>query len=419
MTIKDDDYYYNDGTSARLLYADGTIPMTYAGARYNVPVKLYVDVEFPHAAPAAFVAPTRDMMIKANHSCVNADGRVMLARLMTWDPSRSRLRDVARALSVAFSEEPPLFTKPNPDAGQMRTNVTFTSGIRSGARAARDVAAGAASRVAANVAQRVPFSVRVERRTPSNSERRDEASTSTITSPRSEDVVHAKNLFRARAIASLTERLREETERRRSANLQSVELLLSQQTELYARKINLEQENAAMRTKCEHIEHAAIEMREATGVMQKWLATHSKGADEIDIDNVFKGADAWSQQLLEAHVRDKAIEDTLDALDDLLNDGLIHHADYMRQVMKLCKEQFYARAEIAIVTKMQAERGITNNAYIGDNAHNKQRTVTHGTVIHGHRIEPLSTMFAEPTFLQPSQPRTDFSANSRRTTWLD
>jgi len=380
--------------------------MTYAGARYNVPVKLYVGVEFPHAEPAAFVAPTRDMMIKANHSCVDADGGVMLSRLMTWDPSRSRLRDVARALSAAFSEEPPLFTKPNADVRNTSASSIMTSGIRSGARAARNVA-GVASRVAENVAQRVPFSVRVERQSSSNRERRIEESTSTITSPRAEDVIHAKNLFRARAIAALSERLRHETERRRSANLQSVELLLSQQTELYARKINLEQENAAMRAKCEDIEHGASEMRDATNVMRKWLATHGQGIDQVDIDNVFKGADAWSQQLLDAHVKDKAIEDTLDALDDLLNDGLIHHADYMRQVMKLCKEQFYARAEIAIVTKMQAERGITNNAYVGDKTRTPQ---------HGHRLEPLSTMFSEPSFLQPSRPA---RADPGRTTWLD
>jgi len=208
-------------------------------------------------------------------------------------------------------------------------------------------------------------------------------------------------MFRERAIAALTERFQRETERRRDGYLQSVELLLSQQTELYSRKIGLEHELAELRASREEYERDESEMRAATAMMQKWLDANGDDVAE------FKAADPWSDRILKAHVKDKSIEDTLDALEDLLNDGLIHHGDYLRQVMKMCKEQFYARDEILTVTEMQSRR-VAENAVARESA---------ARAAHGNSPSsqlPKSSPILDPSFLQPARTLVGARADARQ-----
>ena len=340
--MRDDDYYHNDGSRERLLCAEGTIPIDYNGARYNIPVKMYAPSDFPAAAPTCFVTPTRDMIVKPNHTCVEADGMVVIERACRWD-RRRKMSDVAAALCDVFSAEPPLFSKParGPgNAGEATQRATMAS-------------------TASVTPERVPFSVSVERR-PSLNERLEQERRAT-TSPRAEDAAAAQAWFRQRAIESLTDRLKSGTERHLNANTQFIETLLAHQTELYARKINLEQEKAVLRSMCDQFERDAQELREATTTMERWLEAHPDTDDaSLDDENAIEAADATSRQLLNAHATDSAVEDALDALDELLNDGKVELDDYMRQVNKLCKQQFIARAEILVVSRIQRERGVTN-----------------------------------------------------------
>ena len=56
------------------------------GAKYNIPVRLWLPETFPYAAPLAFVEPTQDMMIMHNHPFVNASGAVATDYLRQWSP---------------------------------------------------------------------------------------------------------------------------------------------------------------------------------------------------------------------------------------------------------------------------------------------------------------------------------------------
>lgn len=391
LTIIEDEFYHVDGSSERLLCAKGTIPIDYANVRYNIPVRVYAPSAFPIAPPMCFVTPTADMIVKPNHGCVDANGRVDLGRVMRWDAKTGRLRDVASTLSKAFSLEPPLFSKPN--AGVQRANSANYDG------AGRSRASSSAASPRAT--DYVPFSVRPGA-SPSPSSRMASAAS---TSPRGLDANDARAWFRERAITALNMRLKAGAEHHLGESVTVIEKLLAYQTELYTRKISLEQEKVELRAACDRLERDTQILNEKTAAMESWLEAHPEtDADAIDPETAFQGADAVSAQLLDAHAKDSAIEDVLDVLDELLNDGKIDLDVYLRQVNKLCKSQFIARAEILVAARVQQERGVCNGLV--------------GAATSAAR-QP-STPFVGLGFLRPIQAETPpASTMGTRTNWLD
>ncbi|KAL8489654.1 hypothetical protein ACS0TY_025524 [Phlomoides rotata] len=69
-------FTHNDDRTVNLLQADDTVPITFQGATYNIPVIIWLMESYPHHAPLVFVNPTRDMMIKRQHPFVSPNGVV-------------------------------------------------------------------------------------------------------------------------------------------------------------------------------------------------------------------------------------------------------------------------------------------------------------------------------------------------------
>ncbi|CAN0862796.1 Protein ELC [Linum grandiflorum] len=78
-------FTHNDGRSANLLQAGGTIPMAFKGVTYNIPIIIWLVDSYPRQPPSVFVNPTRDMIIKRPHSHVNPSGNA-LAQTLTLIP---------------------------------------------------------------------------------------------------------------------------------------------------------------------------------------------------------------------------------------------------------------------------------------------------------------------------------------------
>ena len=128
LVVDEQVYYHTDGARERLLCAKGTVPIEYGGGRYNIPVTAYAPSDFPNAAPTWYVTPTREMIVKANHACVEADGEVVLERLMTWNARSSSMREVGERMAEAFSVEPPVFSKPTRTTMATATNGEADTG---------------------------------------------------------------------------------------------------------------------------------------------------------------------------------------------------------------------------------------------------------------------------------------------------
>ena len=103
----------NDGTSTPpVLLLRGTIPHTYRGVTYNLPIDLYLPPPYPGGSPTVFIRPVASMAIKENHKHVGLDGRVYLPYLHDWRANTHDLTELVVWMSSLFGAEPPCYARP-------------------------------------------------------------------------------------------------------------------------------------------------------------------------------------------------------------------------------------------------------------------------------------------------------------------
>ncbi|GAU97664.1 hypothetical protein RvY_08922 [Ramazzottius varieornatus] len=104
-------YVFPDGLSRELLNLTGTLPITYKGNTYNIPVEMWIMDTHPYNPPLCYVKPTADMRIKSPHRHVDQNGRIYLPYLTDWNHAKSDLLECCHVLVMIFSEEPPVYAK--------------------------------------------------------------------------------------------------------------------------------------------------------------------------------------------------------------------------------------------------------------------------------------------------------------------
>lgn len=109
-------YTSGDGSRQSLLMIHGTIPITYRGAVYNIPVKVWVASWYPRGPPTPYVDPAPGMFIKESHPYVNKpDGLVINLRETTcWNIASGSLLDVLNEMIAVFTATPPVYCRRQP-----------------------------------------------------------------------------------------------------------------------------------------------------------------------------------------------------------------------------------------------------------------------------------------------------------------
>lgn len=111
LTYRLEAFVFNNGTRKDLLNLEGTIPVNYKGAYYNIPVCIWLMDTHPQNAPLCFVKPTPDMSIKVS-KYVDSNGKIYLPYLHEWTQNGSTLQKLIQCMIMAFGELPPVYAKP-------------------------------------------------------------------------------------------------------------------------------------------------------------------------------------------------------------------------------------------------------------------------------------------------------------------
>ncbi|GMM34762.1 ubiquitin-binding ESCRT-I subunit protein [Saccharomycopsis crataegensis] len=105
--------YINDnGSQDLLLSLFGTIPCTYNGTIYRIPIEIWVPKQYPDAPPIIYVIPTNDMVIHPGNF-IDSNGRFYNPYLSGWkgsDPSHNLIK-TCNLLSECFNRELPVYGK--------------------------------------------------------------------------------------------------------------------------------------------------------------------------------------------------------------------------------------------------------------------------------------------------------------------
>jgi ESCRT-I complex subunit TSG101 len=328
-------FTHNDGRAAHLLQADGTIPITHAGAVYHLPAVLWLPDPYPRAPPLVFLSPTRDMLIKPHHPLVDRSGLVAGAPyLRSWVFPSSNLLDLARSLSHLFSLDPPLFsrsTPPNPLPASSSSMHHAPSPRPPSEYASRPY--------------RFPASPQLAARPPSTED--------------------PAEVFRRNAIAKLVDTAYADAAALGAARAAEVVALSAVQAELRGRAESVDSGVRRITEEMEALERRLQDVTMATHVIEAWVAENRKGGDD-DGDTEAEGAiqpvDVLSRQMLDCSAADRALEDAIYALDRGVQEGSVPFDGYLRSVRVLAREQFFQRVLYTKVTREQQQAQVARMA---------------------------------------------------------
>ncbi|KAK5618967.1 hypothetical protein CRENBAI_006047 [Crenichthys baileyi] len=118
------EYVYKDGTTKNLMSLTGTIPVVFSDQTYNIPICVWIEPNYPNAAPMCYVSPTREMMIvRGKH--ISNDGEVKMPYLNDWKKGECDLFSLLQVMVAVFEEFIPLCMRSYPEPEQASCWLQF------------------------------------------------------------------------------------------------------------------------------------------------------------------------------------------------------------------------------------------------------------------------------------------------------
>ncbi|CAO2632659.1 Ubiquitin-conjugating enzyme E2 variant 3, partial [Lemmus lemmus] len=126
-----DTYVFKDTSQKDLLNFTGTIPVTYQGNTYNIPIRFWILDSYPFAPPICFLKPTASMEISVGKH-VDAKGRIYLPYLQNWSHPKSVIVGLIKEMIAKFEEELPLYSVPSSNEAQQVDLLAYIAKITEG-----------------------------------------------------------------------------------------------------------------------------------------------------------------------------------------------------------------------------------------------------------------------------------------------
>lgn len=308
LTCEKKQHVENTGARSNKLCLTGTVPITYSGATYNIPLYIWFPADYPSRGPTAYVMPTPGMAIQPGHRHVGADGMCYFPYLNSWNRATHNAVGLVHAAKEIFSGSPPVYAQP---AGQPppRPQPPPTYGQQQ--------------------QQQRPQQPQVNQR--------------------------------EQASKRITTLLKAHLQKKNGELSTKFQEMSETQMRLDSGKAHITKGVHDLQTEKRECEQYFSALLGTNAELEKWLAENDKGDAEIDPDAVVAPADPLSEQLLTNLVADQAIEDTIFKLGQLYHqraidkDGKEATEIYMREVRSLAEKQFMARAYVNAVCKRKRE----------------------------------------------------------------
>ncbi|XP_049579141.1 tumor susceptibility 101a [Syngnathus scovelli] len=333
-----DGYVFNDGSTRDLMSLTGTVPVTFRGTIYNIPVCLWMLDTYPFNPPICFVKPTSTMMIKVGKH-IDANGKIYLPYLHEWKHPQSDLFGLVQVMILVFGEEPPVFSRPTTQAPYQAfqaagpPNSSYVPGMPAVSPYGPSPNAGGypgyqypGSYPATSGPTHYPAQTPV----------------STVGSNR--DGTIGEDTIRASLISAVSDKLRwrmkEEMDRAQAeldALKRTEEDLKKGHQKLEDMISRLDQEVADVDRNIELLNRKDEELTEALEKMENQ-------SENNDIDDIIVPTAPLYKQILNLYAEENAIEDTIFYLGEALRRGVIDLEVFLKHVRLLSRKQFQLRA---------------------------------------------------------------------------
>lgn len=297
------------GHRVQLLHFDGTIPVHYKGAQYNIPIKIWLDYRFPECAPYVYVVPTATMQVAERHKHVDAQGRCYLPYLHGWNAHNSSLNVLVIELMSCFAQQPPVYAK--------RANQQ--------------------SRPAVNNYRPPAANYNSYKQPPPSTYNNTNNNNSSYNQPPPQQ--NNKLIVQEKTSREMKEVLEKEL------NIISKDIvdMMKKKHKIEIKKRGIERTFEKSNKEFDKLQERKSELEQECAILTSWLEQNEASLD-IDVDNVVSASDTHAKQLFEVTAKDYAITDVLYDLEECLGDQTIDLSLFLRQIRKISREQFFERA---------------------------------------------------------------------------
>jgi ESCRT-I complex subunit TSG101 len=330
LTPRAEKYTFPTGLSKELVCLDGTIPVTFRDATYNIPVGIFISDNHPFDAPLCYVRPTRDMTIKTSRH-VDGSGRVYLPYLSEWNQNTSDILSTIQVMQIVFGQMCPVYQKAK---GYETTpsNVAMPPALPNSYYPNSTPAGGSStnSGPSAMPTQPVyPFSSQQEPYSPTS-----QSTTGTIT----------EEHIRASLLSALEDRLKYRMKEKMSQIQDEIEVLKKTSNDLNRGKIQLDDMKSRMAQEIVSLTDAKDKLSELDNQLQEFIVKYDKEGEEIDPDEVYGPTQPLFKQLLDAFAEENAVVDAIYYTGEGLRKGRITLEVFLKSVRDLSRRQFMLRA---------------------------------------------------------------------------
>jgi len=375
-------FTHSNGVKQKLLKIFGLLPITYNNVTYNIPVCFRFPYQFPDRPPMCYVVPTPQMSIKSPHKHVNKEGFVFHPYLSNWSPYTSNLIPLFTNLCSVFGKDPPVYAKqakPSPkNYGRVEEPPSYHNAFNAYNRSVNQAQPGArGGPYGQPYAKPAPY---IDIKPPSyaaaqGSPQPGAAPSYVQSSPPSYNnvsqrpptydqtaAIAGKSVLSSDNSGNRKDTLTREVKKKLHAELtrlherwvDEVNELQRLERDLKMSKQEIEKMQFGIEGETRQLKKLKIELETANVKMQSWLE-ENRDSPPVDLLKTVEPQDVWTKQLIQAVAQDSGIDDTLYCLDRALGDDGITLKNYLKQVRKLTREQFFKRALVQKICQKQMQ----------------------------------------------------------------
>ncbi|XP_061101352.1 tumor susceptibility gene 101 protein-like [Conger conger] len=337
-----DAYVFNDGSSRDLMSLTGTVPVSYRGNIYNIPVCLWLLDSYPYNPPICFVKPTSAMMIKTGKH-IDANGKIYLPYLHEWKHPQSDLYGLIQVMIVVFGEEPPVFSRPTTQTAYQPFPATGppSQSYMPGVPAVSPYGPGHSPGPGGYPGYTYPSGNSY----PATAGPTHYSSQNPVPSVGpSRDGTIGEDTIRASLISAVSDKLRWRMKEEMDRAQAELDALKRTEEDLKRGHQRLEEMVSRLDQEVAEVDRNIDLLTRKDEELSAALEKMENQSEDNDIDDVIVPTAPLYKQILNLYAEENAIEDTIFYLGEALRRGVIDLEVFLKHVRLLSRKQFQLRA---------------------------------------------------------------------------
>jgi len=324
-------YTFPNGVSKELICLDGTIPVTFREASYNIPVGIFISDNHPLEAPICYVRPTRDMTIKTSRH-VDGSGRVYLPYLSEWNRHTSDILSTIQVMQIVFGQLCPVYQKTKDYDPAPQSSVTMPP-LPNSFYPVPPNSSGSTN----------PTPGPVSMPTPQNPVYPFANQPQPYSASNPPGTIKEEHI-RASLLSAVEDRLKYRMKEKVHQIQDEIEVLKKTSNDLNRGKIQLDEMKTRMANEVAELTEAKTKLQELDDQLQEFIIKYDKEGEDINPDEVYGPTQPLFKQLLEAYAEENAVVDAIYYTGEGLRKGVITLDVFLKSVRELSRRQFMLRA---------------------------------------------------------------------------